>query len=187
MQSKRPNKKNIKDITFRQLDIQDWEAPNTYDFVYSRLFFNQTQQPQETLHQIYNNLKPGGTAIVEDWDFSKYYCFPHCYAFDRHVELYTEIKKRLGTNAHIGSQLHPLFQESGFQNIQVQLVRPTFLHEEGKHIASLTLESIAPSLLEMKLTTLTELQALISELKTFEKQPDTLITMPGIYQVCGIK
>ena len=84
--------------------------------------------------------------MVEDLDFSKYYCFPHCYAFDRYVELYTEIKKRQGADAHIGSQLFSLFQQSNFKNIKVQSVLPAFLSKESKHIASLTLESIAPLL-----------------------------------------
>ncbi len=179
--------KNAGDIQFYHQDILEWKETQCYDFVYSRLFLNHLREPQAMLSQIYSSLKTGGFAMIEDLDISNYNCFPSCYAFDRYVELYTEIKQQQGADASIGNKLYTLFQQTNFKNINIQLVPPTFLNNRGRNIASLTLENIASSLLEQQLTTPTELQALLFELKSFEDQKHSLISLPAIYQICGYK
>ncbi len=177
----------VDNIDYRHQNMLEWKEDEVYDFIYSGLLFNQLPVPLNILKQMYRSLKPGGYAMVEDLDYSEFHCFPNCYAFDRFVGLFTEIKKQQGTDANIGNHLNRLFQQAGFNKIQAQLVPPNFLKGKTKHIASLTLESIAPLLLEEKRTTPTELQALIFELKNFEEQKNTMITLPGIYQVVGYR
>ena len=162
-----------------------WKKEQSYDFVYSRNFFNQLRHPLAMLKQIYNSLTPQGLAMIEDLDFSKLQCFPNSFAFSHFVELFTTVKKQQGVDANIGNKLSSLFQQANFSNIQVQLVSPSFLTGESKKMASLTLESIAPLLLDEILITPTELQALLIELKAFEENPHTMITLPGIYQAWG--
>lgn len=178
---------NEYNIEYRHQNILEWKESNTYDFVYSRLFFNQIRKPLSVLQQVYNSLQIGGFAMVEDMDFSQFYCFPNCFAFDRFVELFLEIKKLQHTDANIGKHLYPIFKESGFKNIHLQSVSPNFLTGKNKRIASLTLENIATILIDEKLTTPTEIQALLFELKAFEKRKNTLIALPGIYQVWGFR
>ena len=48
------------------------------------------------------------------------------------------------------------------------------------------MESIAIHLLDKKLTTPTELQALLFELKEFEKQPNTMISLPSRLSSLGV-
>ena len=170
---------NKSNIEYRHENIPEWSEKQCYNFVYSRLLFNQLREPLPMLRQIINSLKTGGIAMVEDLDFSQLHCFPNSFAFDRFVELYIAMKERYGTDANIGNQLSNLFRQAGFSNIQVQLARPTFLTGESKKIASLTLESIAANLLEEKLTTSTELQALLFEIKAFEAQAQSMISLPG--------
>lgn len=181
-------RKNKTNVDFIQKDIFEWkDSAGAYDFVYSRLFLNQLSQPLAALQKVHQSLKTGGMAMVEDMDFSNYYCYPNCYAFDRYLELFIEIKKRQGTDANIGNKLFSLFQQAGFQKVKVQLIPPTFLNLNHKPIASLTLENSSDILLQEELTTSTELQALLFELKAFENRQDTLITLPGIYQAWGYK
>ena len=178
---------NTTPIEYRQQNILEWKEYLKYDFVYSRLLFNQLSDPLSILKQVHYSLKTGGLAMVEDLDFSQFHCFPNCYAFDRLVELYTAINKRQSTDPSIGKQLYPLFQQVGFKKIQAQMVAPSFLTGNNKRIASLTLENIATILIDEKLTTPTEIQALLFELKAFEKRKNTLIALPGIYQVWGFR
>ena len=123
--------------------------------------------------------------MIEDLDLSNYHCYPSSYAFERYVELVTELKKRQGADATIGSRLQTLLRKANFAHIQVQVVQPTFLNTEGKRIPSLSLENSSDLLLDEQLTTASELQALLFELKTYETREDTLITLPGIYQAWG--
>ena len=177
----------LPNITYRLQNILEWSDNQTYDFIYSGLFFNRISEPAAIFKQIHNSLSAGGFAMVEDLDFTQFQCFPNCYAFDRFIDLYTEIKKNQGTDANIGNRIGQLFKQAGFQKIQARMIPPKFLKGTTKHIASLTLESITPLLLEENLTTPTELMALIFELQDFEKQKNTMITLPGIYQVFGYR
>ena len=54
-------------------------------------------------------------------------------------------------------------------------------------IVSLTLEAVCTEILQLKLASKTELNALLLELKHFEKQEDTLISTPGVYQIIAKK
>ena len=93
-------------VIFCKTNILEWQEEQCYDFVYNRLLLNHIGQPRMILQKIYNSLISEGMAITEDLDFSNYHCFPNCYAFDRYVELYIEMKKRQGTDANIGNQLY---------------------------------------------------------------------------------
>ena len=158
-----------------------------YDFIYSRLFLNRLHQAEKILAQVYDWLKPGGFAMIEELDFSNCSSFPNCHAFDRYIELYLAIKKRQGLDVNLGGKLFSLFQQANFNDIQVQLKAPIFLKEQHKNLPSLTLESIGEDLVQAGLVVSAELSALLAELKAFEHQDHTLISLPGIYQSWGFK
>lgn len=174
-------------IEFHHKNMASWRPTTQYDFVYSRLLFNRLSRPLEVMDQIFNSLNIGGSVMIEDMDLSNYHCYPHCFAFDRYVELVADLKKRQGGNAMIGNQLSFLLRKTGFAHVQVQVVHPHFMNADGKRIPSLSLENIADALLAEKLVEVSELQALLFELKTFENHPESFITLPGIYQAWGYK
>jgi len=177
----------LSQIDYRHQNSSEWSEEQVFDFVYSSLLFNQSINLSNILKQVHNSLKPGGMVMVEDLDFSQFNCFPSCYAFDRFMELNSIIEKRQVTDNNIGKQLLSVFQNAGFKNIQIQQTRPCFLADKNKRIASLTLEYIAPIIIDKKLSTPAEVQALIFELKNFEEEENSMISMPGIYQVIGYK
>ena len=180
-------KNELSGIKFHYQNNLEWNESHSYDLVFSRQFFEQLKAPSNMLQKVFNSLKPGGMLMVEALDYSKFQCFPNSYAFERFVELYTEIIKRQGANPFIGQQCLELFQQVGLINCQIQLVRPKFLRPKNKSIASLTLENISSLLEKEKLASPVELQVLLAELKSFEEQKNTMITLPGIYQVSGHK
>ena len=179
--------KGEEQLDYRQQNLSEWKEKQKYDFVYSRLFFNPLSNLPAILKSAHTSLKTGGFAVFENFDFSQFHCFPNCYAFDCFVELFTTINKGQNDNPNRGKQLRSAFHHAGFENIRLQQVRPNFLTKKAKHIVSLTLENIAPILIEEKLSTPTELQVLIQELKSFESQKDTMIALPGTYQVWGYR
>lgn len=180
-------KNGVTNTEFILKNITEWQESERYDFVYSRLLLNRLRQPPAALQNVYRSIKSGGVAIVEDLDYSNYYCHPLCYAFDRYLELYIEAKKQQGTDAHIGHKLLPLLETTGFQKIQVQMIPATFLSQRNKPLASVTLEAISAVLMSEQLVSSAELKVLLDELRAFEQRTDTLITAPGIYQAWGFK
>jgi len=178
---------NLDQIDFRYQNILEWKEKQTYDFVYRGLLFPQLANPSTIFQQVHRSLKPGGFAMAEGLGLSQFRCFPGCYAFDRFIELSTMVEEQNVVDVNIGSQLLSVFQNARFENIQVQQVSPSFSTGKNKQIASLTLEYMAPILIDKKLSTAAELQVLIFELKNFEKQKNSLITLPGIYQVVGYR
>ncbi|MCG8329756.1 MAG: hypothetical protein MI974_18820 [Chitinophagales bacterium] len=175
---------NIKSAGFKQAQI---EKTKIYDFVYSGLFFGEFGKPITLFTQIYNSLKPGGFAIIEELDYSQFQCFPQNMAFERFVELLCKCKNQQATNVNTGKHTYTLFQQAGFQKCQAQLHKPIFLTGKDKSIAALALESIASQVLQQHLATPTELHRLLSELRAFEKQKNTSITLPGVYQSWGVR
>lgn len=178
---------HISKINFSHFADPVWKTKNYYDIIYSRLLFNQLRHPNKVLEMIFKYLVPGGIFIIEEMDFTNHYCFPNCYAFDRYFELIIELKKRKLQDAQIGSKVASIMKNIGFQNIQAQVVSPSFLKSKNKTIVSLSLENISESLLKEKLISPSELQALLFEIKDFESRSDTLITLPSIYQIWGYK
>ena len=178
---------NQGNVQFFQKDMTGWEGNEQYDFVYSRLLFNQLTQPMKVLQQIFQSLKPGGWVMIEDMNLSNCYCYPNSYAFERYVELVTELEERMGTDANISSEFGVMLRNANFERIQVKAAQPTFLQNGSKRIPSLLLENIFDLLLAEQLATVSELQALLLELRTFENRLDTLIALPSIYQAWGYK
>ncbi len=178
---------NQSHVRFFQKNLSGWEENERYNFVYSRLLFNQLAQPMKVLQLIFQSLKKGGWVMIEDINLSNCHCYPNSYAFERYVELVTELNKRLGINASTGSQFGAMLRNANFEHIQVQATQPTFLQNGSKRILSLSLENAFDPLLTEQLATVSELQALLLELKTFENRLDTLIALPSIYQAWGYK
>jgi len=174
-------------VEFLHLENDNWFKNEAYDFIYCRTFLNQFYTPLDLFQKMYSSLKPNGFVLLESFDLSNFQCFPQNYAFDRYLELHTALNRVKGTSIKSAVQLGTSFHMAQFKKNHIQIVSPAFLPDDCKQIASLSLESIATELLEMELTNQTELQALLFELKTFEKQKNTMISLPGIYQAVGYK
>ncbi|MEM6964225.1 MAG: methyltransferase domain-containing protein [Bacteroidota bacterium] len=175
----------LPNVNFSFFSSAEWKRKSDYNVIYSRLFFNQLKHPKEVLRSVKRFLKSGGVIVIEDIDFSNYYCFPHCYAFDRYFELFISLKQRKQQDAKVGSKLLAYLKDAGFQDVKAQMIAPSFLSTNNKPITSLSLESISEELLKENLISKSELQALLFEIKDFESRSDTMITLPSIYQVSG--
>ncbi len=166
-----------------------FEKTNTqkYDFVYSRFLLSTSSNPMKELQKMYRLLKPEGLLLIEDIDFSSNYCSPYNSAFERYSELYSKLMLKNGTDTSIGSNLHLKLENIGFQKVKTQLIPPVFLTGERKKLVSLTFEIVADSILKASMAKPAEIQALLYEIKDFEQQAFSMISLPGIYQVSGIK
>jgi SAM-dependent methyltransferase len=149
-----------------------WEGESSqYDFAFSRFLLTHLPNPLELLRQVYLSLKPGGRMLLEDI---------------RYVALYTATVQHTGADPNIGPSLPSLLQDAGFRHIQCTLVQPVFQRGEGKQISSLTLEFIAESLIHNQLASREAITTYLAELRAFEQDETTLVSLPRIFQVWAV-
>ena len=173
---------NLTNTEFEPGNIMESAPPGNFDLVHARFVLTHLTEPALALKHIRAALRPGGTVVLEDIDFSGYFCYPHCAALWRYVQLYTEAARRRGVDADIGPRLPSLLAEAGFDNIQVNVVQPSGLTCEVKSISPLTMENIADAVIAEGLATAEEIEHIVADLFTFANTPGTLGSTPRIFE-----
>lgn len=139
------------------------------------------------IEEIQRLLKPGGVALFEVIDFSGFTCFPKNFAFERFIEICSDYLRNLWGDTPVHLRLCELLLRSHFDGIRHQFVAPFFLQNSGKQLPMLTLESIKGDVLNRKLSSNDEIQALLYNLTSLSQEPHALISLPGVHQIWGYR
>jgi hypothetical protein len=142
-------------------------------------------EPERCLAALARACRRGGAIVFEDIDFSGSFCYPHCAAYERYVELYQKIVQRRGGDANIGPKLPGLLRKAGAEGVQVNVVQPTHVQDEGKLMASITMERISGSVVSEGLATEEEVDQIIKGLIAAAENVETVMSLPRIFQVWG--
>jgi predicted O-methyltransferase YrrM len=177
----------LPNIEFRFSDITERAPEMEFDLVHARFVLTHLANPGEALARMRGALRPGGIIVVEDIDFTGYFCYPPSAAFSRYVELYTETVRRRGADANIGPRLPALLTAAGFQNVQLNIVQPAGTEGEVKLITPLTMENIADAVIAEGLASRAEVDQLVAELYDFARTPGTLGSAPRIVEAWGVQ
>ncbi|MGE3808994.1 MAG: methyltransferase domain-containing protein [Gemmataceae bacterium] len=172
---------------FEQVDVADLVEQAAFDLVYARFLLTHFSDPQGGLARLVHAARPGGRVAVEDIDFRMHLSRPDCPAFRRYQELYREVVRQKGGDADIGPRLPRLFLEAGLEEVHADAVLPLFSEGEGKLIAAVTMEHIREAVIAAGLATTGEIDAIVGELSEFARAPGTVLSMPQIYQVSGVR
>ena len=172
----------LANVKFELGNIMEQAPAGDFDFIHARFVLTHLTDPARALRHIRAALRPGGIAVVEDIDFTGYFCYPDCAALWRYVHLYTETTRRRGVDANIGPRLPSLLAEAGLENIQVNIVQPAGLAREVKLISPLTMENIADAVLAEGLASAPEIERIVAELYAFADAPGTLLSAPRIFE-----
>jgi ubiquinone/menaquinone biosynthesis C-methylase UbiE len=178
----------LTNIEFRLADMtrdSEQEFDQEFDFAHARFLLTHLQDPAAALTKMRNALRPGGTIVVEDIDFTGYFCYPDSPAQRRLAELYTETAKRRGGDPNIGPRLPSLLTAAGFENVEMSVVQPASTTGDVKMITPLTMENIADSVIEEGLASREEIDRVIAELYEYANTPGTIGCMPRVFQVWG--
>jgi len=173
---------NLTNIEFELGNITESAPAGNFDLVHTRFVLTHVTNPPLALKHIRDVLRPGGTIVVEDIDFSGYFCYPDCPALWRYVHLYTETTRRRGVDANIGPRLPSLLADAGLENIQLNVVQPSGLGREVKLISPLTMENIADAVIAEGMATAEEIEQIVRELYAFADTPGTLGSMPRVFE-----
>ncbi|MBC1241048.1 methyltransferase domain-containing protein [Nostoc sp. 2RC] len=179
--------KQFTNIEFRVLNAFDIQEQSQYDLAYSRFLLAHLTNPGLVTTKMYHALKPGGVAIVEETDFSGYYCYPESQAFTRYLELHRQVIDRRGGNVDLGAKVPKIMRDSGFKNVRVNLVQPIFTKLSEKIIPQITLLNIKEAIVSEKLASLKEVDSLLTELSQLVESEESIIVFARLFQVWGYK
>jgi SAM-dependent methyltransferase len=172
-------------VEFRLLDIGESDGAPEFDVVYARFLLTHLVDPAGALARMLRLVQPNGLVILEDIDFTGYFCHPYSAAFWRYIELYTQTARRRGGDPNIGPRLPGMLLEAGIEQVQINVVQRAAFDGEVKIINPLTMENIVDSVLAEGLASKAELDTLIDELYEFSRNPRTIASIPRIVQAWG--
>ena len=172
----------LNNAEFRFADITQTEPEKEFDLVHARFVLTHLADPAQALVRMRAALRQGGAVVLQDIDFRGYFCHPESPALWRYVELYTETVRRKGADANIGPRLPALLTETGFQNVQMNVVQPAGIVGEVKLITPLTMENIADAVVAEGLASPVEIEQLVAELYEFANAPGTVGCMPRVVE-----
>lgn len=166
--------------------MEQWPAEQA-DLVYVRFVLTHLPVPEALLFRAMEALAPGGTIVVEDIDFAGHFCEPDCDAFYRYTELYVTAARRRGADAFIGRRLARMLDIAGFVEVGSSLVQPYGRDADMKEVTLMTLAAISDAVVASELATAQEMAGLKAELQAFTARPDTVVSLPRIFQAWGRK
>ena len=194
-------REKIAHVSFRLLDANHLDYGGGYDLVYARFLLTHLNDPLSTLQRMVNAAKPGGqrppqpldedvvhaaaatVIVVEDLDHATIFSYPICPAIAQSSRLYGRLARLSGGDPEIGPKLPALFRQAGLRDLQFSHIQPAFMQGEAKKIHEITLENVAPAILDAALASEAEIDSLYSDLSKFSQESETIVSFPRIFQV----
>jgi SAM-dependent methyltransferase len=176
---------HLSNIEFRQADVSIYQDKEIYDVVYARFLLTHLSEPEKCLDTMVNVCSPDGMIVIEDIDFAGSFCYPHCAAYQRYMELYQQVVYRRGGDPNIGPKLPGMLRKAGVGDIQIHVVQPAHLQGDGKFMAAITMARIAESVIAEGLATEDEVEQVISGLNEAAADSETVMSLARIFQVWG--
>lgn len=170
-------------IRFEHADAAKLDARHEYDVVYARFLLSHVVDPEETVRQLRQVLRPGGLIIIEDVEFAGHFCHPACDAFLRFVDLYVQAATRRGVDANVGIRVPSYLLNTGYSDVQVNVIQPASLDSRTKSLVPITMERIADTVHAESLASREELADLVARLYQAAEDPAQLLSYPRILQV----
>ncbi|HEX2219396.1 MAG TPA: methyltransferase domain-containing protein [Gemmatimonadales bacterium] len=178
----------LENIEHRVADATAWSEPGRFDVVYGRFIVSHLAGRQGFIAQLRDALRPSGTLVLEDIDFSGAFCYPANAAYSRYCELYVQVIARRGGDANVGAKLYQLCLDAGLEDVHVGMVQPMHCRcTPEKSLSLSTMINIADAVLAEGLAGEEEVRETIAELRAFTEDPRSTIACPRIFQVRGRK
>jgi hypothetical protein len=144
-------------------------------------------KPEDMLARAMAALVPGGLLIAQDIDHAGMFCHPPSSAFARYCELYVTLAKHRGGDPFIGRRLVPLLERAGLAEVDTCLAQPFGRTGDVKRVGPLTFTAVSEALISSGLADAAEVEEIAAELAAYAARPDTITSLPRIFQAWGRK
>jgi SAM-dependent methyltransferase len=170
-------------VEFFRADLQHEVPAGLYDLAHARFLLTHLPKPEIALANLRAAVRPGGTVVLEDVDFTGYFCHPELPAFHRYVELYTALAARRGGDPNIGRRLPDLAVRAGLENVEMHVVQHASTSGDVRMVSALTLENIADAVIAEALAGAEEVAELVEEMRRFAGMPGAIGATPRVFEV----
>ncbi|MBK8955964.1 MAG: hypothetical protein IPM34_10465 [Saprospiraceae bacterium] len=164
-------------------DMFNLEAGQAYDFAYARIWGGNLPGLTARMQALRQNLKAGGHLLLEFVSLSGFSAYPYNHALARSMELIDMLETPRPSAALLPERIQLELQQAGFDTLEIISTLPAFIPHTNNRVITLALEAFRETILHCRESTAEEINALLIELREFEKQGDTLISRPGMLQV----
>lgn len=180
--------RGVENISYRAMDASSLDHESEFDIAYSRFLLSHIQRPKQVLDRMIRSVKPGGRVIVEDIDFSGHFYHPRSEAFSTYVDHFTRAALHNGHHPDIGLELMFMFRaEPMLDRIECDMIQPFHTDGEGKWMAYLTMDRIRETILQQRVADADTLNGILSDLKKFTEDDRSIISLPRIFRVSGVR
>ncbi len=174
---------------FRVADLRTMSSLQPrFDLVYSRFVLDHLANPDRVIATMSSHLRPGGVLIAECTDYTGWYCYPELPAFDRALEIMSELRRQAGGLPDIGIRLPVLFLDAGLSGVEMSLFQHMAFAGEFKRwtLMALTGER-AEWVIALDLADRAEIDALLAKIVAHMDDPRTTMGTPRFVQCWGRK
>jgi len=175
----------ISNVEFRLMDAHELGNSQTFDRVYARFLLTHLDDPAELLRTMIDATTPGGIVLIEDIEHAAIFTYPESDAVARYVHWYGRTIRAKGGDPEIGPKLPGMVRALGLGDIGLRVVHPVFMEGPAKQMHRITLENIADSVVATATATREEIDATIAGIEAFTQRPETIVSLPRIFQVWG--
>lgn len=146
------------------------------DLAYCRYVLSHLDKPEQAIDQMLASLKPGGTIACEEAiKLSDMFSYPPADAYERHLELYKELKLRRARTTGYGYPVFDSFMQRGLKKVDITITQPVLRTHLQRTHPVLLMQECSTGLLEEGLCTAEELERLINDLEMLAHDDKTLL------------
>jgi 2-polyprenyl-3-methyl-5-hydroxy-6-metoxy-1,4-benzoquinol methylase len=160
-------------------------AEGEFDVCYARFLLSHVPDPQQVLAHMVTLTRPGGVTVVEDIDFSGFFCEPPDEAHNEYARLYGEAVALSGGDAAIGRRLPQLVSAAGLADVQLDICQPAHTGGPLKLLNRVTMERIRPRVVDGALADDAEVDAILAGMLAYAEREDTLVALPRMVRAWG--
>jgi SAM-dependent methyltransferase len=179
----------LRNVEVLQGDAQATGLPRaSFDLVHARLVLVNVPEPQRVIKEMIDLARPGGIVASHEADWGTFLCDPPSPAWDWLQEIFLAYARKIGIDLYVGRKTHRMLRAAGLINIQINPVIHVYPpgHNRRKILCDF-LENVRERVLAESLTTQTEFDERVTELKCHLDDTERLVISHLFVQVWGRK
>lgn len=177
-------------VNFVHQDICSAAQNGKHDISFSRFMFVHLKDPQCAVRAMKEQLKDGGTVIIQELDHSEdsWLCHPHEECVDMLRDSFVTLVKKTGGDPLAGRKLYKMLVDESL-DARVDCFSPCLMmgREPYCSLGWRIAESLKPQILQQELMTEKEYGKMYTGLKSLAGKRDHFVTYARFFSVIGYK